>query len=116
MSDFAERFEDLRIWQQARVVANEVYDSLADCRDYGFRDQIQRAVVSSMNNIAEGFERRTAKDFGHFLDITKASSGEVRSMLYLAEDRKYLSAETAVAMRGKACALSAGIAAFRRTL
>lgn len=116
MSDFAERFEDLRIWQQARVVANEVYDALADCRDYGFRDQIQRASVSSMNNIAEGFERRTAKDFGHFLDIAKASSGEVRSMLYLAEDRKYVSAENAAIIRSKACGLSAGIAAFRRTL
>lgn len=116
MSGFAERFEDLRIWQQARIVANEVYDALAECRDYGFRDQIQRAAVSSMNNIAEGFERRTSKDFGHFLDIAKASSGEVRSMLYLAEDRKYLSAEFATTMRSKARNLSAGIAAFRRTL
>ena len=116
MSDFAERFEDLRIWQKARVLANEVYDALAECRDYGFRDQMQRAAVSSMNNIAEGFERRTSKDFGHFLDIAKGSSGEVRSMLYLAEDRKYIDAETASAMRGKAFGFSAGIAAFRRTL
>jgi four helix bundle protein len=116
MSDFAECFEDLRIWQQARVIANEVYDALGDCRDYGFRDQIQRAAVSSMNNIAEGFERRTSKDFGHFLDIAKASSGEVRSMLYLAEDQKYLSAEVAGGMRDMSFRLSAGIAAFRRTL
>jgi len=116
MAEFAERFEDLRIWQQARVVANVVYDAFAECRDYGFRDQIQRAAVSSMNNIAEGFERRTAKDFGHFLDIGKASSGEVRSMLYLAEDRKYMSTEAASGMRDKAFRLSASIAAFRRTL
>ena len=116
MSDFAERFEGLRIWQQARVVANEVYDALSECGDYGFRDQMQRAAVSSMNNIAEGFERRTSKDFGHFLDIAKGSSGEVRSMLYLAEDRKYLSPEIASAMRDNAFGLSAGIAAFRRTL
>jgi four helix bundle protein len=101
MSNFAERFEDLRIWQQARVMANEVYDAFAGCRDYGFRDQIQRAAVSSMNNIAEGFERRSSKDFGHFLDIAKASSGEVRSMLYLAEDRKYLSSECAVSCETK---------------
>ena len=116
MSEFAKRFEDLRIWQQSRVLANDVYDALSNCRDYGFRDQMQRAAVSSMNNIAEGFERRSMKDFGHFLDIAKASSGEVRSMLYLAEDRKYIDAETANAMQGKACGLSAGIAAFRRTL
>jgi len=69
-----------------------------------------------MNNIAEGFERRTSKDFGHFLDIAKGSSGEVRSMLYLAEDRKYLSSDSAATMRDKASRLSAGIAAFRRTL
>ena len=116
MSEFAKRFEDLRIWQQSRVLANEVYDTLSNCRDYGFRDQIQRAAVSSMNNIAEGFERRSTKDFGHFLDIAKASPGEVRSMLYLAEDRKYIDAETVNTMQGKACGLSAGIAAFRRTL
>jgi len=116
MSKFAERFEDLRIWQQARLVANEVYESLVNCRDYAFRDQMQRAAVSSMNNIAEGFERRTAKDFGHFLDIAKASAGEVRGMLYLAEDRKFLSAEVATDLRENARGLSAGIAAFRRTL
>jgi four helix bundle protein len=116
MGGFAERFEDLRIWQQARVLANEVYDAFSGCRDYSFRDQIQRASVSSTNNIAEGFERRISKDFGNFLDIAKASSGEVRSMLYLAEDRKYLSSENAGGLRDKARGLSAGIAAFRRTL
>jgi len=116
MSDFAERFEDLRIWQQARVLANEVYDVLAHCKDFSFRDQMTRAATSVMNNIAEGFERRTSKDFGHFLDIAKGSSGEVRSMLYLAEDRKYIGCDHAITLRGKAASLSGGIAAFRRKL
>ena len=75
MSDFAERFEDLRVRQPAHAIANEVYEAFAECRDYRFRDHIQRAFVLSIYNIAEGFERCTAKDFGHFLDIAKGSSG-----------------------------------------
>jgi four helix bundle protein len=116
MSEFAEQFEDLGIWQQARVFSNNVYDVLEKCRDFSFRDQICRAATSSMNNIAEGFEHRTPKDFGHFLDIAKGSSGEVRSMLYLAEDRKYVETDLAVLLREKAKTLSAGIAALRRRL
>ena len=116
MADFAERFEDLRIWQQARQLTNSVYEKLDDCRDYAFRDQMQRAAVSIMNNISEGFERRTLKDFGHFLDMAKGSSGEVRSMLYLAEDRSYMTSQVASKLRDQAAALSAGIAAFRRKL
>ncbi|MCF7734531.1 MAG: four helix bundle protein [Akkermansiaceae bacterium] len=99
----AQRFEDLRIWQNARVQANRVYDSFGagtpSARDYGFCDQLQRCAVSVMNNIAEGFERKTDQDFARFLDIAKGSNGEVRSMLYLAEDRKYLDSDVAAAMR-----------------
>jgi len=75
-------FEDLRIWQEARVLVREVYTDFKDSRDFGFRDQIQRAAVSIMNNTAEGFERRSDADFARFLDIAKGSSGEVRSMYY----------------------------------
>ena len=116
MSDFAERFEDLRIWQQSRVLANDIYDVMVSCKDFSFRKQIERAATSTMNNIAEGFERRTSKDFGHFLDIAKGSSGEVRSMLYLAEDRSYIQSDQAEQLRDEAAVLSAGIAAFRRKL
>lgn len=116
MPEFAERFEDLRIWHQARVLANEVYDAMQECRDLSFRTQIERASTSAMNNIAEGFERRTSKDFGHFLDIAKGSSGEVRSMLYLAEDRRYIEPDLAERLRDSARNLSSGIAAFRRRL
>lgn len=96
---FAEKFEDLKIWQDSRALANAVYDSVNTCRDFDFRSQIQRAAVSVMNNISEGFERRTKKDFAHFLDLSKGSAGEVRSMLYLAEDRKYVPKETATELR-----------------
>jgi four helix bundle protein len=79
----AERFEDLRIWQEARVLANAIYDATDALRDFDFRGQIRSAAVSVMNNVAEGFERRTDADFAHFLDVAKGPAGEVRSMLYL---------------------------------
>ena len=117
---FAERFEDLRIWQEARVQVSAVYRSMtrgsAGHSDLGFRDQLRRAAVSVMNNIAEGFERKTKKDFAHFLDLAKGSCGEVRSMFYVAEDLKYLTPEQATQLRGEAEKLSRGIAAFTNHL
>ncbi len=116
----AERFEDLRIWQNARIQANRVYDEFgsdsASSRDFGFRDQIQRCGVSVMNNIAEGFERRSDPDFARFLDIAKGSNGEVRSMLYLAEDRHYLSFHVANEMRNFSEDLSRAIESLAKHL
>jgi len=79
------RFEDIIAWQKAKVLTVEIYKLFAECKDYGFKDQIQRASVSIMNNIAEGYERKSNNEFKYFLYISKGSSGEVRSMLYLAE-------------------------------
>ncbi len=116
----AERFEDLRIWQNARVQSNAVYDAFGSesvsNRDFGFRDQIRRCAVSVMNNIAEGFERRTDQDFARFLDIAKGSNGETRSMLYLAADRHYISPELAQSMRSFSEELSGGIAGLTKHL
>jgi four helix bundle protein len=118
--NFAERFEDLRIWQEARVQVQVVYRALkkgtAGHEDLGFRNQMQRASISVMNNIAEGFERKTSKDFAHFLDLAKGSCGEVRSMLYVSEDLKYLKYEEAEILRASAEKLSRGIAAFANHL
>jgi four helix bundle protein len=110
----AERFEELEIWKMSRALVTRVYvcfdaESLGG-QDYGFRNQITRAAVSVMNNIAEGFERATDKDFAHFLTIAKASSGEVRSMLYAAEDIRYLDAHAASKLRTDYERLSRGIA------
>lgn len=83
-------FEDSIAWQKSKLLALSVYESFKDSKDYGFRDQIQRASVSVMNNIAEGFERRSNKEFTQFLYIAKGSCGEVRSMLILAKELNYI--------------------------
>ncbi len=104
------RFEDLRVWQEARLLANALYDTTESLRDFAFRDQLRRAAVSIMNNIAEGFERHSDADFAHFLTIAKGSSGEARSMLYLGEDRRYFTPEQAGRLRASAESLSGGLA------
>jgi four helix bundle protein len=87
------RVEEVIPWQKARVLTIKLYLLFKDNRDFSFRDQICRASASIMNNIAEGFERNSDKEFKHFLYIAKGSSGEVRSMLYLAADLKYIDNE-----------------------
>ena len=92
----AERFEDLRAWQTARKLTNEVYDVTgggAFGDDWTLKDQIRRAAISVMSNIAEGFESRTRPQFINYLGQAKASAGEVRSQLYIAQDQGYLDEE-----------------------
>jgi four helix bundle protein len=84
------RFEDLLVWQKSRIIVNECYKVFKNTKDFSFKDQILRAAVSIMNNIAEGFERKGDKEFRKFLFITKGSCGEVRSMLYLGLDLGYI--------------------------
>lgn len=88
------RFEDFLCWQRARELTRTVYATFKGCRDFGFRDQIQRAAVSVMSNIAEGFESGTRQEFLNYLYIAKASAGEVRAQLYAAYDIGYLNVET----------------------
>jgi len=78
-----DKFEDILSWQKGRELANVIYTAFEKSNDFGFKNQIERASVSIMNNIAEGFERRSNKEFRHYLFIAKGSCGEVRSMLYL---------------------------------
>lgn len=88
-----QKFEDIKAWQKAREMTACVYLVFKNNKDFRFRDQIQSAAVSIMNNIAEGFERRSRKDFSHFLYIAKASCSEVKSMLYISIDLKYIPKE-----------------------
>jgi four helix bundle protein len=82
------RFEDIIAWQKAKTMTVMIYEMFELCKDYSFKDQIQRASVSIMNNIAEGFERKTNNEFKQFLFIAKGSCGEVRSMLYVSKELK----------------------------
>jgi four helix bundle protein len=82
-----ERFEDIIAWQKARELTRSTYEAthaVAFARDFGLCSQIQRAAVSVMANIAEGFERRSLGEFSQFLVIAKASCAELRSHLYVA--------------------------------
>ena len=91
-----EKFEDIDAWREARKLVNMIYDVSNNgnfSNDYGLRDQIRRASISAMSNISEGFDRETNKEFIQFLIIARASVSEVKSHMYVALDRKYLSIE-----------------------
>ncbi len=87
------QFEDIQAWQQARELVREVYKTCAEgrlSRDFGLRDQLCRAAVSSMSNVAEGFAKKSDRDFAHFLDIARGSITEVQPLLYVALDVGYI--------------------------
>jgi four helix bundle protein len=91
-----QKFEDIEAWQKARELTREIYtvsNRGPFSKDFGLRDQIRRASVSIMSNIAEGFERGGTKEFVQFLSVAKGSSGEFRSQLYVALDQGHLKEE-----------------------
>lgn len=87
------KLENLRVWNDARTFVLGIYEIMRGCHDFGFKDQIQRAAVSVMNNIAEGFDAGSDEQFIRYLNIAKGSSSEVKSMLYLCEDLGYCTTE-----------------------
>jgi len=84
------KFEDLEVWKEGMRLASDVYKSLKNSKDFGLRDQMQRAAVSIPSNIAEGFERKSNKEFIQFLFIAKSSCGELRTQIYLATEIRVL--------------------------
>ncbi len=115
----AKCFEDLHIFQEARKLANQVYEVTRMgpvSRDYALVDQMRRSAVSVMSNIAEGFERGTDAEFTHSLFIAKGSCGELRAQLLLAQDQKYFSAEECEDASGRCRQISAGISNLIRYL
>ena len=84
-------FEELKAWQKAQDFAVKIYGIFGVHKDFGFKDQILRAVLSISNNVAEGFDRSSNADFSRFLYIASGSCSEVRSMLHLAARLKYIS-------------------------
>jgi four helix bundle protein len=93
MRESVRRFEDLLAWRRARMLTGAIYQITGQDplrRDFALRDQMRRAAVSVMSNIAEGFERGKPSEFHQYLSMAKGSAGEVRSQLYIALDAGYL--------------------------
>jgi four helix bundle protein len=93
----AKRFEELEVWQRAKDLTNLIYKYSSDgvfARDFGLRDQMRRAAVSIMSNIAEGFESQTQMMFIKYLGHAKGSAGELRAQIYIAKDQGYISDES----------------------
>ncbi|MGI8837299.1 MAG: four helix bundle protein [Pyrinomonadaceae bacterium] len=96
MSAKVEKFEDLIAWQKARKLTGRIYKATNEgsfARDFGLKDQIRRAAVSTMSNIAEGFERGSSAEFHRFLVMAKGSCAELRNQLYISLDVAYISIE-----------------------
>lgn len=111
-----DRFEDLIAWQKARElnrVLNHLVEQESLAKRYAFRDQLQRAAVSVMSNIAEGFERSGRAEYAQMLSIAKGSCGEVRSLLYVAADAGYIDQQTFHLLRAQAEEVSRLIAGLR---
>ncbi len=90
------KFEDINAWQKARQATRQIYEITSEggfARDYGLRDQLRRASVSIMANIAEGFGRHSDKEFSHFLNLAHGSAAETQSHLYVALDLNYIDQE-----------------------
>ena len=91
------RFEDLAVWKRSARLSAELYKSLRDLKDFGCRDQITRAGLSIPSNIAEGYERESAKETTNFLNYAKGSAGELRTQLYIGMDIGYTERDAGMA-------------------
>ncbi len=111
-----DKFEEIISWQKGKELTINTYKIFKNCRDFSFKNQIERASVSIMNNIAEGFERRTNKELKNFLFIAKGSAGEVRSMLNLGLELKYISMEDFKKLYNLTLEISKLLSGFIKTL
>ena len=84
------KFEDLDVWKESVGLSIEIYKHFSEIRDYGFKDQIQRSVISIPSNIAEGYDRDSNKEYVRFLYISRGSCAELRTQLTIAKELKYL--------------------------
>ena len=108
-------FEDLEIWKMGMRISVKIYEIMKNNKDYGLKDQMQRAAVSVPSNIAEGFEQQTNKEFIQFLYIAKGSCGELRTQLYLAKELNYIDKEDYTNLLNNTKSLSAMIYRFIET-
>jgi four helix bundle protein len=113
------KFEEIESWKKARSLTKKIYEVTLTgpfSKDFGLRDQIRRASVSILSNIAEGFERGGDKEFTQFLAVAKGSAGELRAQLYVALDQRYFSQETFEELSTEATQVSQLISGFMRYL
>jgi four helix bundle protein len=111
----AKRFEEIEVWQLARALVKDIYElSFQENirRNYSLTDQIQRAALSVMNNIAEGYERQSTKELTYMLNIAKGSSGEVRSITYVLLDLKLIDEQTFSDLLKRTTTISKSLAGF----
>jgi four helix bundle protein len=114
-----QRFEDLLAWQEARVLTRAVYQHTAKgslARDFGLRDQLQRAAVSVMSNTAEGFERTGRLEKLQFMNIARASCAEVKSLLYVCADVKSIDAGAAIHLQSQCTQISRLLSGLMRSV
>lgn len=93
------KYEDLQCWQQSRLLVNQIFEIISNSslkNEYALTDQLKRAAISVMTNIAEGFSRYHKRDFIRFLDYAQSSSQEVKSLLYIVLDQKMISSEKVI--------------------
>jgi four helix bundle protein len=88
-------FEKLEVWKRSCRLSVEIYKLLAECKDYGFKDQLFRSALSVPSNIAEGYERGSRKEYIRFLNIAKGSCGEMRTQLYIGIEASIISRDIA---------------------
>jgi four helix bundle protein len=109
-------FEDLELWKLARKLVMLIYSDFRTCKDFTFRNQITSAGISIMNNISEGFCRRSDAEFRQFLNISKGSAGEVKNMYYIGEDLGFINSLVANERRAEYQKLMNGIGRFMKYL
>ena len=113
------RFEDLEVWQLARILVRDVYEITQKAefqKDFSLKDQVRRCAVSIMANISEGYERKTQKEFIQFLFIAKGSCGELRSHFYIAFDLGYINKETFDNLQNQTITISKSLSGFIKYL
>jgi four helix bundle protein len=109
-------FEDLEVWQRGCRLTVDIFKAFRPCKEFTFKDQIQRAVLSIPSNVAEGAERGSNKDFAHFLNIAKGSCGELRTQLYIARKLDFITKSDSDRLIAESKQLSAMLEGLRRSV
>ena len=109
-------FEDLEVWKKGCRLTIQIYQAFGQCKDFSFKDQVQRSALSVPSNIAEGYERNSPRDFIRFLNIAQGSIGELRTQLYIAREISYLKNDLTVDLLNKSKEISAMLSGLKKSI